>query len=154
MFHRKSGSDALALLAARAISANVMVADENFNIVYMNDSVTALLRGAEADLRKDLPQFSVSTLIGTNIDVFHKDPELSATDARRPEIDAPRDYHDRKLDLRSRGHPSEECRRKPRRHRRRMGRCVRAPAEPQLCRAVGRRRAGPGRDRVQAGRHH
>ena len=74
MFHRKSGSDALALLAARAISANVMVADENFNIVYMNDSVTALLRGAEADLRKDLPQFSVSTLIGTNIDVFHKDP--------------------------------------------------------------------------------
>jgi methyl-accepting chemotaxis protein len=74
MFHRKSGSDALALLAARAISANVMVADENFNIVYMNDSVMALLREAEADLRKDLPQFSVSTLIGTNIDVFHKDP--------------------------------------------------------------------------------
>src|ERR1700756_893735 len=74
MFHRKSGSDALALLAARAIGANVMVADENFNIVYMNDSVTALLRGAEADLRKDLPQFSVSTLIGINIDVFHKDP--------------------------------------------------------------------------------
>jgi methyl-accepting chemotaxis protein len=74
MFHRKSGSDALALLAARAISANVMVADENFNIVYMNDSVMALLREAEADLRKDLPQFNVSTLIGTNIDVFHKDP--------------------------------------------------------------------------------
>jgi methyl-accepting chemotaxis protein len=73
MFHRKS-NNALALLAAKAISVNVMVADENFNIVYMNDSVMALLREAEADLRKDLPQFNVSTLIGINIDVFHKDP--------------------------------------------------------------------------------
>ena len=74
MFQRKSSSDALALLAAKAISANVMVADENFNIVYMNDAVTSMLREAEADLKKELPNFNVATLIGTNIDVFHKNP--------------------------------------------------------------------------------
>jgi methyl-accepting chemotaxis protein len=74
MFHRKSNGDALALLATKAISTNVMVADENLNIVYMNDAVTALLRDVEADLKKELPRFNVSTLIGTNIDVFHKNP--------------------------------------------------------------------------------
>ena len=74
MFQRKSNSDALILLAAKAISANVMVADENFNIVYMNEAVTSMLLEAEADLKKELPNFNVATLIGTNIDVFHKNP--------------------------------------------------------------------------------
>ncbi len=74
MFRRKSDSDSLALIATRAISANVMIADTDLNIVYMNEAVKTLLREAEADLKKDLPKFSVDTLIGTNIDVFHKNP--------------------------------------------------------------------------------
>ncbi len=74
MFRSKSSADTLALLASKAISTNVMVADNNFNIVFMNESVAALLREAEADLRKELPKFDVSTLIGSNIDVFHKNP--------------------------------------------------------------------------------
>ncbi len=51
-----------------------MVADDRLNIVYMNDAVTALLGEAEADLKKELRQFDVATLIGTNIDVFHRSP--------------------------------------------------------------------------------
>jgi len=74
MFRRNASVDARILLATKTISANVMVADENLNIVYMNEAVTALLREAEPDLKKDLPQFNVKTLIGSNIDVFHKDP--------------------------------------------------------------------------------
>src|SRR5262249_2278778 len=74
MFGRKPNSDVLTPLATKAISANVMIADSKFDIVYMNDAVVALLREAEADLKKELPQFNVATLIGTNIDVFHKDP--------------------------------------------------------------------------------
>ena len=74
MFRRKPDSDSLALIATRAISANVMIADADLNIVYMNEAVKTLLREAEADLKKDLPKFSVDTLIGTNIDVFHKNP--------------------------------------------------------------------------------
>ncbi|MBV9565122.1 MAG: PAS domain-containing methyl-accepting chemotaxis protein [Bradyrhizobium sp.] len=74
MFGRKPSSDTLTLLSTKTISANVMIADENFNIVYMNDAVVALLREAEADLKKEIPRFSVATLIGTSIDVFHKDP--------------------------------------------------------------------------------
>ncbi|MFO1109079.1 MAG: PAS domain-containing methyl-accepting chemotaxis protein [Bradyrhizobium sp.] len=74
MFRRKSNADSIALLAAHAISAKVMVADENYNIVYMNDAVMAMMREAEGDLRKELPNFKVDTLIGSNIDIFHKNP--------------------------------------------------------------------------------
>ena len=74
MFRRKSSSDAVVQLAANAISAKVMVADANFNIVYMNEAAGALMREAEAELRKDLPNFSVDRLIGSSIDVFHKNP--------------------------------------------------------------------------------
>ncbi|MDO9235529.1 MAG: HAMP domain-containing protein, partial [Aquabacterium sp.] len=53
---------------------NVMVADDNYNIVYANAALNNMLRTAESDLRKDLPRFDASTVIGTNIDTFHKNP--------------------------------------------------------------------------------
>ncbi len=56
------------------VSANVMVADKDLNIIYMNDAVVSMMRTAEADIRTDLPQFSVDTLDGANIDIFHKNP--------------------------------------------------------------------------------
>ena len=74
MFRRKAKSHDIALLAANAITAKVMVADENFNIVYMNEAVKTMLAEAEADLKKELPNFSVATLVGSNIDIFHKNP--------------------------------------------------------------------------------
>lgn len=62
------------MLALEALQANVMVADAKLNITYMNPAVIDLLKEAEADLKKELPKFSVATLIGSNIDVFHKNP--------------------------------------------------------------------------------
>ncbi|WP_417688314.1 methyl-accepting chemotaxis protein [Roseibium sp.] len=55
-------------------STNIMLADTDGIIVYVNKSVTAMLRNAEQDLRKVFPGFSVDNLIGTNIDIFHKNP--------------------------------------------------------------------------------
>ncbi len=57
------------------ISANVMVADVNCKIVYLNDAVTDFLTGAEDEIRKDLPDFCVSNLVGASIDDFHTNPE-------------------------------------------------------------------------------
>ncbi|WP_315755305.1 MULTISPECIES: PAS domain-containing methyl-accepting chemotaxis protein [unclassified Bradyrhizobium] len=74
MFGRKNNAASLASLAVNAITAKVMVADDKLNIVYMNEAVRALMREAEADLKTQLPNFRVDGLIGTNIDVFHKDP--------------------------------------------------------------------------------
>ena len=36
---------------------------------------TKLYEAAEADIRKDLPNFSAAKLLGGNIDAFHKNPE-------------------------------------------------------------------------------
>ena len=75
MFKGRSHTELTKSLATDSITANVMVADASLTIVYMNRAVTELLTEAEADIRKDLPRFSVATLIGSNIDVFHKHPE-------------------------------------------------------------------------------
>ncbi|WP_434926305.1 methyl-accepting chemotaxis protein [Shewanella sp. HL-SH2] len=60
--------------ALEATSSNVMVADNDLNVIYMNQAVERMLREAESDLRKALPHFSVSSVIGSNIDIFHKEP--------------------------------------------------------------------------------
>lgn len=56
------------------VTANVMVADADRNIIYANDAVVDTLRNAQNDLRKDLPNFSVDTMVGSNIDIFHTNP--------------------------------------------------------------------------------
>jgi methyl-accepting chemotaxis protein len=55
-------------------STNVMIADAENHIVYMNETVTAMMQGNESELRKSLPNFNARALIGENIDVFHKNP--------------------------------------------------------------------------------
>ncbi len=71
---RPAPRDAVKSIATDSITANVMVADANLTIVYMNSAVMALLKEAEADIRRDLPKFNTATLIGSSIDVFHKNP--------------------------------------------------------------------------------
>jgi len=68
-------SDNIIIRAAlEACKTNVMVADGNYNIVYMNKTMREMMQVAEVDLRKDIPALDTRTLIGTNIDVFHKNP--------------------------------------------------------------------------------
>ncbi len=57
-----------------AVNANAMIADPDGNIVYLNKSVSEMLKVAESDIRKDLPKFDTGKLMGANIDVFHKNP--------------------------------------------------------------------------------
>lgn len=69
-----------ALFAARIQQAvdgadtNIMIADPDRKVVYMNESVTKMLRDAEGEICKDLPEFSVDTVLHGSIDRFHKDP--------------------------------------------------------------------------------
>ncbi|WP_420592030.1 methyl-accepting chemotaxis protein [Bacterioplanoides sp.] len=60
--------------ALDVVSNNAMIADPDFNIVYMNAAVKEMMSNAEADIRKDIPGFDASRLDGQNIDVFHKNP--------------------------------------------------------------------------------
>lgn len=56
------------------VGTNTMIADANNDIIYMNEAVLNMMKVAESDLRKDLPNFNSSNLLGQNIDVFHKNP--------------------------------------------------------------------------------
>jgi methyl-accepting chemotaxis protein len=62
-------------IALDNVGTNVMIADTNLDIIYVNKSVIAMLMEAEADLRKELPNFNASRLLHTNIDQFHKNPD-------------------------------------------------------------------------------
>jgi methyl-accepting chemotaxis protein len=56
------------------VSTNVMIADNERNITYMNKAIIPMLTAGQNDIRKDLPNFDVSRLIGSSIDAFHKNP--------------------------------------------------------------------------------
>lgn len=74
MFRWFSKNNPIEATALYHSSLNVMMADTNYNITYINEALRAFLKCAEKDIRKFLPHFNVDTLIGTNIDVFHKNP--------------------------------------------------------------------------------
>lgn len=69
-----SNSNARVKQALDAVSGNTMIADNDFNIVYMNEAVESMMKNAENDIRKDLSNFDASKLMGQNIDIFHKNP--------------------------------------------------------------------------------
>ncbi|MGA8649117.1 MAG: methyl-accepting chemotaxis protein, partial [Xanthobacteraceae bacterium] len=70
----QTSNDVVVRSALDACKTNVMVADENYNIVYMNKTMTEMMHAAEADLRRDIPALNARKLIGMNIDVFHRNP--------------------------------------------------------------------------------
>ena len=65
-------------MALDNVTTNVMIADNDRNIIYMNGAVQQMMVHAEADIRKALPHFDAAKLQGAKIDVFHKHPEHQA----------------------------------------------------------------------------
>ena len=60
------------------VSIGVMIADNERNIIYANKSVLAVLKGAEEAIRRQLPSFDATRMMGANIDSFHKNPAHQA----------------------------------------------------------------------------
>lgn len=56
------------------LKSNVMMADANYNIMYLNENIQTFLASREAKLKQVLPRFDAKNLLGQNIDVFHKNP--------------------------------------------------------------------------------
>lgn len=57
------------------VSSNVMLADNDGNIIYCNDAVLQMMRNAQEDIREQLPEFEADTILGSNFDIFHANPE-------------------------------------------------------------------------------
>lgn len=52
----------------------VMMIDRDFNITYANQSTLNMLGEHEETLKTIYPEFSIKGLVGSNIDIFHKNP--------------------------------------------------------------------------------
>ncbi|HDY7718098.1 TPA: PAS domain-containing protein [Vibrio vulnificus] len=60
--------------AVAGMTTNLMMADKNGIIRYLNPALENLLRSRESELQKSLPGFDSRNLVGKSIDVFHKNP--------------------------------------------------------------------------------
>ncbi|MBS1140436.1 MAG: Histidine kinase, region:Bacterial chemotaxis sensory transducer, partial [Proteobacteria bacterium] len=71
----KVAAEMTRIKVALDVSSNsVMVADVNGIIIYCNKSVLEMMRNAEADLRTQLPGFRADAILGSNFDIYHKQP--------------------------------------------------------------------------------
>lgn len=55
------------------LDANVMVADNDLSIVFVNSAAKRMLQAAQGELRRDLPAFDVTHLSGAKIDVMTRE---------------------------------------------------------------------------------
>ncbi len=60
--------------ALNRASTNIMIADVNHTIIFMNDTVAGLMQRSQSEIRRSLPAFDVRNLVGSNMDIFHKNP--------------------------------------------------------------------------------
>lgn len=57
------------------VSTNIMLADNDRNIIYMNKAIYRMFSNAESDIKKEFPHFESRNLMGVSIDRFHAQPE-------------------------------------------------------------------------------
>ncbi|MDD5389463.1 MAG: methyl-accepting chemotaxis protein [Gallionellaceae bacterium] len=60
------------------VDSNVMMADNERHIIYVNKATQNLFKRAAADIRKQLPHFDPDKLLGSSIDSYHKNPSHQA----------------------------------------------------------------------------
>jgi len=61
-------------IALDQVSGNVMIADADLNIFYMNHAMNQFMHDVEDEFRTKLPDFKADALMGTCIDMFHANP--------------------------------------------------------------------------------
>lgn len=60
--------------AMNSASTNLMVSDAEFNIKSINQSLAEMFKRNEQTIQQALPNFRANTVVGSNMDVFHKNP--------------------------------------------------------------------------------
>ena len=79
--HMKAAENARIKGALDKAGANVTVANEKLEIIYVNDAARKLFREMQSDLRRELPQFDAGALLGAHVDLFRKCPNLAGLSA-------------------------------------------------------------------------
>lgn len=71
---RRAAEMARVQTALDCASTNMMMADADGHIIYMNDAVCSMMHMIEPDLRQILPQFRAGTVMGSDVTMFFTDP--------------------------------------------------------------------------------
>jgi methyl-accepting chemotaxis protein len=70
----KAAENARVRTALDKAGANIVLADEQLNIVYLNEAAQQLFRGMQGDLKRERPGFDADKLLGASVDMFHDHP--------------------------------------------------------------------------------
>jgi methyl-accepting chemotaxis protein len=57
-----------------AVTAKIMAADKDRNIIFVNKAALELLSNAQGEIRKSLPSFDANRLVGSSMDMFQQGP--------------------------------------------------------------------------------
>ncbi len=76
---RRAAESARIRSALDAADVNMMIADADLTILYVNPAMQRMFAAAEDDLKAALPGFRADALVGRSIDVFHRDPTYQRT---------------------------------------------------------------------------
>src|ERR1043165_2057212 len=60
--------------ALNRLDANVMVANNDLEIIFVNPAAEKMLSRAQADFRRELPAFDAARLLGSSLDTLTRDP--------------------------------------------------------------------------------
>jgi len=71
------------------VHSAVLVADNNFEIIYINESAKNLFHNATSDIKKQIPHFDADKLIGSNMDLFNTE----SSDAQRERMQNLIEFH-------------------------------------------------------------
>jgi methyl-accepting chemotaxis protein len=72
---KQANSESLRIIRGlENVQSSVLIANSNLEIIFVNQSAKKLFTNAESDIRQQLPNFKAANLLGTNIDIFHKNP--------------------------------------------------------------------------------
>lgn len=70
---QQSTAEALRIIRGlENVQSSVLLADNTFDIIFVNKSAIQLFKNAENDLRREYPDFSVDRLLGSDFNIFNK----------------------------------------------------------------------------------
>jgi methyl-accepting chemotaxis protein len=69
--------------ALNQLDANVMVADNDRKIIFVNPAAAQMLARAQESFRRDLPAFDAANLLGSSVDSMTRDPAVMRSDIER-----------------------------------------------------------------------
>jgi methyl-accepting chemotaxis protein len=60
--------------ALDVVGSGVMLADDAYNVLYMNGALTAMMKECEPEIRAVFPNFDAEKIVGAALELFDKDP--------------------------------------------------------------------------------